>query len=302
MRGARHLHRTGAWIFDRSGPFAPALAALGDPLHRWMFPKSLLADPRVPIEVDGLRLYHEGHPSYHMQMLAMGMHDRDVARLLRDVVRPRTSIVDVGAHLGYFTLLSARISGPGGTVWAFEPAPNLLPILRRNVAENDVGAEIHVVAAAVGDAVGVVPLLAGAGDSMLSSVGVGAAANEGLRRWDVPCTALDAWAAENGWPTVDLVKIDIEGYEVAALKGMKELCDRSPGLVLIIEFNEHALAASGETASSFWAGLDRCGLNAVAVAGVPPTSVRFPRDLDVIRREVRRQGNGRVNLVCSRAL
>jgi FkbM family methyltransferase len=293
----RGLHRVGAWVFDRSGPLAPALAALGEPMHRWLFPKSLLADPRVPIEVDGLRLYHEGRPSYHLQMLAMGMHDRDVAGLLREVVKPRATVVDVGAHLGYFTLLAARLAGVGGAVWAFEPAPSLVPLLRRNVAENPVATEVHVVESAVGDRVGTVRLAAGDDDSMLAHV-LPDASGPG---WDVACTTLDAWAREHGWPRVDVVKLDVEGSEVSALRGMTELCGRNPHLALIVELNEDTLAAAGESVATFATVLARCGLDAVALPGTPARPVELPQDLDAVRREVRRLGNGRVNLLCSRA-
>lgn len=301
LRGARAIHRAGAWGFDRSGPLAPLLAELGAPLHRWLFPHSLLTDPGIPVEVDGFRLYHEGRPSYHLQMLAMGMHDRDVAALIRHLVRPNMSVVDVGAHLGYFTLLCARLGGAASTIWAFEPSSALLPILRRNVAENDVGGEIHVVPSAVGDSVGAVTLFAGTPDSMLSSIHRAAAAGDGPGpRETVACTTLDAWAEQSLWPRVDLVKIDIEGHEVAALAGMRELSRRNPGLVLIIELNERTLAAAGESIDSFWAALAACGFDDVSLAGPPPRPVTFPQDRDAIRREIRRQGNGRVNLMCLR--
>ncbi len=306
VRAARGAHRAGAWIFDRSGILAPALARLGAPLHRWLFPGSLLADPGVPIDLgDGFRLYHEGRPSYHLQMLAMGMHDRDVERILRHLARPGMTIVDVGAHLGYFSIMSARLCGDTGTVWAFEPSRTLLPILYRNAATNGVADLVHVVPSAVGDAVREVTLFTGDTDSMLSSLHPAAAAAAGAAGAGagecVPCTTLDAWAEHHGWPRVDLVKIDVEGHEVAAAVGMRRLCHRNPALVLIIELNERTLAAAGESVESFWAALTACGLDDVALAGAPPRPVRYPADWGVIRTEIRRQGNGRVNLVCARA-
>lgn len=94
------------------------------------------------------------------------------------------------------------------------------------------------------------------------------------------------------------MKIDVEGHEVAVLDGMRQLCQRNPRVAVIVEFNERTLAAAGETATSFWSALDRCGLDHVALAGSPPLPVKFPKDLAIIRSEIRRQGNERVNLLC----
>jgi FkbM family methyltransferase len=305
FRGIRAVHRAGAWIFDRSGPAAPVLAGLGEPLQWLLFPHALLADSHVPIDVDGFRLYHEGRPSYHLQMLAMGMHDREVVALVRRLAKPGMTVLDVGAHIGYIALLCARLSGAGSTVWAFEPSPRLVPILRRNVAENHVignVGDVYVVPSAVGDAVGMVTLFAGVGDSMLSSLHPAAATggNHATRGTRVPCTTLDAFAEQHGWPKVDLIKIDVEGHEVAVLAGMRALSRRNPDLTVIVELNERTLIAAGETIGSFWAALAGCGLDTACLAGARPRPVSFPQDWDMINREVRRQGNGRVNLLCSR--
>lgn len=296
------VHRAGAWVFDHSGPAAPALAKLGEPLHRWLFPHSLLADPDRPVTVDGFRLYHDGRPSYHLQMLAMGMHDRDVVTLIHRVGGPGMAVLDVGAHLGYFTLLCARLGGSGSTVWAFEPSPVLNPILHRNIAENRTPADVRVVPAAVGDRVGTVTLFAGAGDSMLSSLYPSAAGEGPVVRADaVPCTTLDAWAEREAWPRIDLVKIDVEGHEVAVLAGMRKLVHRNPGLAVIVELNDRTLAAAGHTVDAFWDALAVCGLDDVVhLAGTRLRPLSFPADRRVIRREIRRQGNGRMNLLCRR--
>jgi FkbM family methyltransferase len=300
-RGLRPAHRAGAWVFDHSGPAASALARLGEPLARWALPRHLLTDPNVPVVVDGLRLYHEGRPSYHLKILAMGMHDREVAALIQRVGQPGMTVLDIGAHLGYFTLLCARLGGAGSRVWAFEPSPALNPILRRNIIENGAAAEVRIVPAAVGDRVGTATLFAGAGDSMLSSLHPAAASGSKPARADpVPCTTLDACAGSEGWPRIDLVKIDVEGHEVAVLTGMRALTRRNPGIAVIVELNERTLAATGHTPGSFWQTLAACGLDCVYLAGPRLRRVTFPQDWRLIRREIRRQGNGRVNLLCRR--
>ncbi len=166
----RAMYRAGAWVFDHSGRFAPALAGIGYTVHHRLFPHGFFTNVLNPIPLEGLRMYHDGRPSYHVQMLAMGMHDREVVRLLKECVTPGMQIVDVGAHLGYFSLLSASLAGRGGTVWAFEPSPAMVGILRKNIAANGLERQIHVVPQAVSHARGTATFCIDATESMLSGV------------------------------------------------------------------------------------------------------------------------------------
>jgi len=78
-------------------------------------------------------------------------------------------------------------------------------------------------------------------------------------------TTLDRWGEGEGWPPVDLVKMDIEGSEVAALAGMAELSRRNPSMKLIVELNPEALEAAGESPQGL--------LEAIATAGFPSVSL-----------------------------
>jgi FkbM family methyltransferase len=307
----RATHRIGAWIFDRSGPAAPHLAAIGERLSHGAFPRRILTGDE-PITVDGFRIHHEGRTTFHAQMLAMGMHDRDVTSALRSFAKTGMSIVDVGAHLGWFALQSARIVGTGGRVFAFEPSPDLLPLLRRTVADNRLETCVEVIPSAVGDAVGPVTLYPGEEDSMLTSIHAAAASasdaasvtdrvGDPPRGATVACTTLDVWFAEHDWPPVDLVKIDVEGHEVAVLRGMTALAHRQPGLAVIIEFNERTLAAAGESVASFADALATCGWTDIRIAGARGRSIDLIRDARHVAELMRRRGTGTVNLVARRA-
>lgn len=297
------LHRAGAWLFDHSGHAAPTLAALGEQISRLAYPGRLLTDRDRPFLVDGFRIYHDGRPSFHAQMLAVGMHDRDVGAALASIAGPGMSVVDVGAHLGYFTLQSARRVGSSGHVFAFEPSPDLLPLLRRTVAENGMSDAVEVVPSALANDVGTAMLYAGDADSMLSSLYSAAAASGdavpgGLV---VACTTLDAWAAARGWPPIDIVKIDVEGGEVAVLKGMTRLTARSPALAVIVEYNERTLRVAGESPATFATALTACGLDDVFLAGARPRRVNLADDARSLAEVARRRGNGVVNLVAMRS-
>ena len=106
---------------------------------------------------------------------------------------------DVGAHVGYFTLMLSRLVGPNGHVFAFEPHPHNLAYLRRHLALNDIQ-NVTVVAKAVSGKSGTATFR---GDHATGSLGDGAMVVETCRLDD--------------FPLPDFVKIDIEGGEHAAL-------------------------------------------------------------------------------------
>ena len=80
-----------------------------------------------------------------------------VQRTLRAIIRPGDVFLDIGANVGFFTILGARLVGDSGSVVAFEPEPRNVAALRDNVALNDF-ANVTVVAAAVSSSTGTAPL------------------------------------------------------------------------------------------------------------------------------------------------
>jgi len=150
---------------------------------------------------------------------AVGVAEPEVQEALQRLVRPGDVVYDVGASIGFITVICARLVGPAGRVVAFEPSRRALERLRRNVALNDF-ANVTVVDAAVGDRVGELRMHDTAGLVWGSVAEDGGVA--------VRSTTLDAEIA-GGLVPPRVVKIDIEGFEVHALAGMaRTLADHRP--------------------------------------------------------------------------
>jgi FkbM family methyltransferase len=134
-------------------------------------------------------------------------------------------LYDVGANVGFFTLLASRLVGPTGRVVAFEPEPDNVQVLRHHVLRNSL-ANVSVIGAAVSDEEGVATLGGGGSTASLggtSGVRVATVTIDGIRR----STAVPA-------PTV--IKVDVEGWEYPALSGMRDtLASVRP--TLLIEFH-----------------------------------------------------------------
>ncbi len=197
------------------------------------------------VEVDGLLLHgdHIGQLYYVRELLESDREATFVA-LLKSAIEPGMTVVEAGAHMGYITLQSARAVGPAGRVFAFEANPRAVPLIERNLAQNDLGDRVTVVPLALGDVPGMHAFyLSGGGDT--SSLEEPDGVSEPI---EVTVTTLDNWID----PTVrvDVVKLDIEGAEVAALRGMRETLDRAaPGLTLFAECNPPLLERFGSSAT-----------------------------------------------------
>jgi FkbM family methyltransferase len=95
-------------------------------------------------------------------------YEPGLSRALRDRLAPGDVFLDIGANIGYFSVLAGRIVGPAGRVVSFEPHPEARSVLQQAVAANDLAGIIEIVPAAVADRTGVVPLFLTA-DSVLST-------------------------------------------------------------------------------------------------------------------------------------
>ncbi len=130
----------------------------------------------------------------------------DVEDALLAHLAPGDAMWDVGANIGWFSLLAARAVGPSGEVTAFEPALRNAAQITLNAARN--GVSVTVVGAAVSDRSGW-----GRFDDLSSLTGRLSAAGGAI----VPMVTLDEWASGHGAPAV--VKIDVEGAELDVLRG-----------------------------------------------------------------------------------
>jgi FkbM family methyltransferase len=136
----------------------------------------------------------------------------------RSAVRPGMVALDVGANVRAYSLLLGQWTGPSGTVFAFEPAPGPFEGLVRHVHLNHLGDVVRPVRLAIGEISSSVPfLLAGtAGESRLSTP-----ADPVEATVTVPVTTIDEFCARERIEP-EFIKIDVEGFELAALRGARE--------------------------------------------------------------------------------
>jgi len=188
--------------------------------------------------------------------MIMGWYEYETVQWCQQLIKPGMLVLDIGAHIGYFTWLFSDLVGSNGKVIAFEPCPENYPLLLHNIKAR----ECHVaepVCQALSDSVGEVELFISKGNCTHSLNEQWTRNEEGSVR--VPCTTVDAYMSALKNPAVGFVKIDVEGVEPQVLAGMVETVRRNPELVMIIELNSEALKAGGYSAKTLISQLESLG-------------------------------------------
>jgi FkbM family methyltransferase len=181
--------------------------------------------------------------------LVQGSFECAEVRTLIEATRPGTVAVDIGAHVGIFTIPLARAVGTDGAVWAFEPLPENVDRLHANVAENRL-ANVTVFDSAASDTDGVLSFHF-AGDSAYGSTGEVFSGWGTGRSETVPTVRLETEWKARGMPVVSVIKIDVEGAELAVLRGSQEVIRRCRPVLLIEAANSDQLAKIEKYLSSF---------------------------------------------------
>jgi FkbM family methyltransferase len=155
----------------------------------------------------------------HAGLIVRGTLEPPVQEALRRLLAPGDVFYDVGANVGFFTILGARLVGPEGRVIAFEPVPACARAVARNIALNDF-AHAAIREEAVGAASGRAQLLVvgEASWSHLASTGRHADVRAEI---DVAVASIDELVLAGEIPPPDVLKIDTEGAELQAIAGMR---------------------------------------------------------------------------------
>ena len=171
-----------------------------------------------------------------------GCYEPQETLLVREILKPGMTFVDVGANWGYFTLLAAHLVGPQGTVVAIEPDPRMFAKLEANVLRNGFrNVTLHPFAAAAAD--GHLPLQVydeAAGNFGLSHLLPGSTDAGAV---SVRIRPLDSVLDALGLGVVDLLKMDIEGAEGLALQGLARSLEARRVTSLLLELHPRALEA-----------------------------------------------------------
>jgi FkbM family methyltransferase len=180
-------------------------------------------------EVEGFRFWFNSSDREMGVPMALGMYEPRTTALIKRLVRPGMRCLDLGAQTGFYTCLMASLTGPDDRIYAFEPLRSSFEILERNIAENRFEDRVSAFPLAASSHAAVIE------GSRVCNMFVAGLASGGERLQIETCRVDDVVTE-----SIDLIKIDIEGHEPAAIEGMKGLLARCRPVILT-EANEYWL-------------------------------------------------------------
>ncbi len=225
--------------------------ALAGFIRRWL--NRAAPDGLVEIQVaagglQGMRLTLDLHCEKDYWL---GTYEPELQAALRHFVQPGMVAFDLGANIGYISLLLARQVGVHGKVFAFEALPENQERLRTHVTMNGFEALIQVIPMAVVDRPGTVRFLLGPSHGMGKVAGSAGRQEIGYKEEiEVEGISLDSFVFEGGHPPPQVIKMDIEGGEVLAIAGMTRLLRMHPPLIFLELHGQEAAQAVWQALSA----------------------------------------------------
>lgn len=223
-------------------------------LFRHLWPAKKIIDiegSKMFVDLDGLpECYRDTFRPY----ITFRDWERPTTEMFKKIVKEGDIVVDLGANIGYFTLLAARLVGKKGKVYAFEPEPTNYSLLTKNIELNGYDNVIPV-QKAVSNTKEMVKLFlsdtdTGAHTIRQSPTGGRFPATHRGAFVEVESVVLDEYF-EDREQSINVIKMDIEGAEVAALSGMDRILKKNQELKIISEFYPSAIREFGDSPEEF---------------------------------------------------
>jgi FkbM family methyltransferase len=191
------------------------------------------------IEIDGCNLLLD-ETDRHGFTIYGNSEERNMS-YLKKIVMPGQIVVDVGANIGIYSVVLAKWVGKQGHVFAFEPAPDNIKLLRKTIKLNQFD-NITITQKAISNKPGIASFYLVDGISSHSLMDYG----KSIDKIDVEVETLDNFFQDYEKP-IDFIKIDAEGYDFKVILGMQNIISKTQNLSLFVEFDPKRLIKIGDS-------------------------------------------------------
>ncbi len=196
-----------------------------------------------------------------------GVYEEDLATCPSQNLKVGDTFLDIGANEGYFSILGAKLVGSTGRVVTVEPQTRLQSVLLRNFELNQLN-NYKLVQAAISDKSNDSEQFYESPDINTGSSGLRSATSYAQRVYTIQTMTLSELFQEANLDAVDLMKMDIEGYEYEAILGSAELIQSKRIKMMAIEFHPRAMAARQKDGAEIISLLEKSGYQRLPAQGV----------------------------------
>ncbi|MGB5969731.1 MAG: FkbM family methyltransferase [Spirulinaceae cyanobacterium] len=186
-----------------------------------------------------------------------GCFEKDTVELVSKLLQPGMVFVDGGAHCGQYTLVASKCVGESGEVHSFEPDPDTFAMLSDSIKLNGLK-NVYLNQLALSDRIEVKELYL----AMANNIGGNSLYEPENYSGDictVKCTTLDSYLKQHKISKIDLLKLDIEGYEMNVLESSQVFKDGDSQPFIVVEFNESNQQKIGKSCQEMANFLRKCG-------------------------------------------
>jgi len=203
------------------------------------------------VELDGNIFYLD--PNDSLAISIFKDYEKAEIDLIKKVLKKGMHVIDLGAHIGYHTVIMSKIIGEKGRVFAFEPNPDHIKLLEKNIKVNKL-TNVTIVKKAVGNKNGKITLHLNPENLADHRI----YQTEDWKGVDVQITSLDQYFKNMKIP-IDFIKMDIQGAEGEAILGMKKLLEKNKKIKILSEFWPEGLNQSPIHAKEYLQVLQKLG-------------------------------------------
>lgn len=237
--------------------------------------------PLVNISINGQTFYaHTLDRLIALFLLKFGMWEKEEINLFKKTIKEGWTVLDIGANIGYPSLLLSKLVGKSGKVIAFEPDKNNIKILKKNIKANNIQ-NIKVVPMAVSDHTGAGTLFIS--DSHSGDHRIYNPSDEERKTRNIKTISLDDYFKSDN--KIDFIQMDIEGAEGLVFKGMKKLLKKNKRISILLEFWPEALREIGSSPVDFLKMIEKLGfkINYVDRSSGKLTKISIEECMDVCK-------------------
>lgn len=177
--------------------------------------------------------------SIHKQLILDGIRERKSTRIMERFVRPDDVILELGANIGYYVLIESTVLSDNGYIYAVEPAPDNVELLKKNIALNNIK-NIEVSNMAMSNRKGTAKLYLGQACNLHSLIN--SSGSSDAKYVEVQTDTIDNFL--KGKKPITFLRMDVEGYETEVIDGMQDTLKSQSFKRLFVEIHPHRVSTA----------------------------------------------------------